>query len=92
MRASCLLIAALVAAPLPTWAQTSTASLARVRHDLRVTLDAKTHRLTVIDEVTFPADAPAEFLLHGSLRVVASEPAVSEVPAHESLHSVPPPG
>jgi aminopeptidase N len=84
MRASCLLIAALVAAPLPTWAQTSTASLARVRHDLRVTLDAKTHRLTVIDEVTFPADAPAEFLLHGSLRVVASEPAVSEVPLGET--------
>jgi len=88
MRPTSLLIAALVAAPHIASAQAPPAAIAiaakRVRHAMVVTLDAKTHRLTVDDEITFPTGTPAEFLLNGSLRVVRSEPAVQEVPLGET--------
>ena len=84
MRATSLLIAALVAAPALTSAQAPPAPLKRVRHAMSVTLDPKTHRLTVEDEIAFPTGTPAEFLLNGSLKLVRSEPAVSEVPLGET--------
>ncbi|HQZ18146.1 MAG TPA: hypothetical protein PLD86_14835, partial [Vicinamibacteria bacterium] len=74
MRATSLLIAALVAAPHVSSAQAPAASAPaaapkRVRHTMQVTLDPKTHRLTVNDEIALPAGAPAEFLLNGNLRL-----------------------
>lgn len=84
MRASSLLIVALVATPSLAGAQPTPASSPRVAHALRVTLEPTSHRLTVDDEVTFPAGVPAEFLLNANLRLVKSEPAVSEVPLGET--------
>jgi hypothetical protein len=89
MRPTSFLIAALVAAPHLASAQAppvapSAAAAKRVRHAMVVTLDARTHRLTVDDEITFPAGVAPEFLLNGSLRVVRSEPAVQEVPLGET--------
>ena len=87
MRATSLLIAALVAAPLASTAQPpapASPAAKRVRHTMSVMLDPKTHRLAVEDTVSFPLGTPAEFLLNGSLKVVRSEPALQEVPLGET--------
>ncbi len=89
MRATSLLIAALVAVPHVSSAQAPAAPAPaaapkRVRHTMQVTLDPKTHRLTVSDEVALPSGTPAEFLLNGNLRVTKSEPPVSEIPLGET--------
>ena len=88
MRATSLLIAALVAPSLVASAQApppaAAPALKRVRHAMRVTLDPKTHRLTVDDEIALPAGTPAEFLLNGNLKVTKSDPAVTEFPLGET--------
>ncbi len=87
MRATSFLIAALVAAPHLAAAQAAQAPPAvpkRVRHTMQVTLDPRSHRLAVVDEIALPSGTPAEFLLNGSLRLTESEPAVSEIPLGET--------
>ncbi len=87
MRATSLLIAALVAAPKlasPQAAPAPHAAPGRVRHTMQVTLDPRSHRLAVVDEIALPSGAPAEFLLNGNLRLTKSEPAVSEIPLGET--------
>lgn len=89
MRATSLLIAALVAAPHVSSAQApappaAPAAPKRLRHTMQVTLDPVTHRLAVSDLIALPAGAPAEFLLNGNLRVTSSDPALSEVPLGET--------
>jgi len=87
MRATSLLLAALVAASHASPAQAPAAATAapkRVRHVMQVTLDPKAHRLTVSDEIALPAGVPAEFLLNGNLRLTKSDPALSEVPLGET--------
>ena len=64
------------------------ASSGRVHHSMKVTLDPARGWLSVEDEMRVPADSSGpgrpeslgmtEFLLHGGLRITASEPAVEE--------------
>jgi hypothetical protein len=84
MRATSLLLAALVAVPVITPAQTPATTPRLVRHTMSVTIDPKTHRLAVTDEIAIPSGARPEFLLNGSLRLTESTPAVSEVPLGET--------
>ena len=54
MRASSLLIAALVAGAQLGSAQAPSVPSIRVRHTMTVTLDPTTHRLAVVDEISIP--------------------------------------
>ncbi len=57
-----------------------------VRHAMHVTLDPARRWLSVVDTLTLPG-APArtvDFLLNAALKVTASEPALSEVPAGQA--------
>ncbi len=59
---------------------------ARVRHSLHVALDPARHRLSVTDTLTLPSVAgdgarSVDFLLNAALKVGASLPPVTEVPA-----------
>jgi hypothetical protein len=84
MRATSFLLAALVAAPIASSAQAPAGPPKRVRHTMSVTVDPKTHRLTVEDEISIPPLTPAEFLLNAGLRLTKSAPAVQEVPLGET--------
>ncbi len=84
MRATSLLLAALVAAPLASPAQTPATKSKRVRHAMSVTVDPQTHRLRVDDDIAIPPGTPAEFLLNASLRLTRSTPVLREVPLGET--------
>ena len=63
----------------------TTAAPARVRHALEVSLDPERGWLSVKDVLSMPGTATAsgelQFLLHESLKILASEPPVVEAPA-----------
>ncbi|MBK5257165.1 MAG: hypothetical protein JJE39_14135, partial [Vicinamibacteria bacterium] len=84
MRATSLLTAALVAAPVFAPAQTPAAPSKLVRHTMSVSVDPKTHRLKVTDEIAMPQGARPEFLLNGNLRLTNSTPPLHEVPLGET--------
>jgi aminopeptidase N len=86
MRSLPLFLAALLIAPIaaPTQAPPSPAQPVRISHALAVTLDPKTHRVAVDDVLSLPSGAPAEFLLNANLKIVRSEPTLSEVSLGET--------
>jgi aminopeptidase N len=86
MRPSSLFVALLLATPLASSAQVPpvAAGPTRIGHALTVALDPKTHRITVEDVLALPPGTAAEFLLNANLKVVRSEPTVSEVPLGET--------
>ena len=69
----------------PQTAATASAGSSRVRHALQVSLDPERGSISVKDVLSAPAAAAAsgelQFLLHESLKLVASEPPATEVPA-----------
>ncbi len=77
---SLALLAALAACASPRAATAGEAG--RVRHSMKVGLDPSRGWLSVSEELTVPPAAGGEttFLLHGGLKIGASEPAVSEIP------------
>jgi len=81
--ASSLLVLALLGVPAANARAQAQDAPARVRHDLSVTLDPATHRLTAVDHLTLPEarhGAPVEFLLNTRLTISRAVPAVREVP------------
>ena len=69
---------------LPASAQAPPIALQRVRHSMHVTLDPKTHKLVVDDQIAFPKGHPVEFLLNANLRLTQSDPPVREIPLGET--------
>lgn len=64
----------------PVLSNPSAATPSPAAYDLEVALVPGTGHLRVTARVDLPAGAKREFLLNGALKVVKSEPAVSEVP------------
>src|SRR5574341_1355825 len=62
-----------------------------LHHDLKVTLAPTEHRITVIDSVTLPKDAPGEiaFTLHAGLKPSSPTPAVRIEKLQEKQGAVP---
>jgi aminopeptidase N len=86
MRPSSLFVALLLVPSLASSAQAPPAAAVptRISHTLTITLDPKTHRISVEDVLALPKGAPAEFLLNANLTIIRSEPVLSEVPLGET--------
>jgi hypothetical protein len=74
-----VLAASVSGAPVPAAAARPAAVEDRVRHSLKVSLDPTRGWLSVEDQMALPSGT-TEFILHGGLKITASEPGVDEAP------------